>query len=151
VHRLLTGTLILALWGVAVFTLQPAPWVTFLTAAAIAVAGWRLVPCRHPGPLGLLPPRHDGDAEVPARWFCDKCGRSWPAQFERDHHPIYRFAGYDPNKAKAAARRADELLRQQRALAVRRAGLAVRRADTRARRAESADVVPILDGRRFGR
>jgi len=80
--------------------------------------------CAHPGPLGLWPAViNEAGERVPARWFCDQCGRSWPAGIERGRPPVQRFAGYDPSKAIRSAHRATELELQQRLLAVRRAGI----------------------------
>lgn len=103
---------------------------------AISRSAW----CRHPGPLGLLPPVTNVDGtRSSAQWFCDRCGKTWPAAFEREHRPILRFGGYDQSKAPHAARRADELERRQRQLALRRAGLSTRRRHDR-----EAKVVPIM-------
>lgn len=105
------------------------------------IAVWRSAWCRHPGPLGLLPPVTNRDGtRSPAHWFCDRCGKTWAASFEREHTPILRFDGYDQSKAPDAARRADELERRQRTLALRRAGLA----PARRRPEPEADVVPML-------
>ena len=83
--------------------------------------------CAHPGPLGLMPPvtLPDG-SRTTAQWFCDNCGKSWPANFEREHRPVPRFAGYDESKAASAAKRADDLYKRQHAMAVKRAGYTVR-------------------------
>lgn len=82
------------------------------------------VRCHHRGPLGLLPPVTDSSGlRLPPRWYCDDCGRSWPADFEHHQTPVQRFKGYDESKAVSSARRANELELAQRALAVRRAGL----------------------------
>lgn len=108
----------------------------------VVVVAWRSAWCRHAGPLGLLPPVTNADGtRSSAQWFCDRCGKTWPAAFERDQSPILRFDGYDPSKALHAARRADELERHQRRLAVRRAGLSTSRRRPADREAE---VVPIM-------
>ncbi len=107
------------------------------------VVVWRSAWCRHPGPLGLLPPVTNADGtRSTARWFCDRCGKTWPAAFERDQTPILRFDGYDQSKAPHAARRAQDLERRQRHLALRRAGLAPNR--RRSDHGREADVVPIM-------
>jgi hypothetical protein len=110
-----------------------------LSVCAI-VAIWRSAWCRHAGPLGLLPPVANADGtRSPARWFCDHCGKTWPATFEREQRPVLRFVGYDQSKAPHAARRAEALERRQRVLALRRAGFAPER-----RRPErEAEVVPM--------
>jgi hypothetical protein len=105
-----------------VLALAPRLGIGLLAIAVIGVAFWLLTQCRHPGRLGLLPPtvRDDGTRE-PARWFCDQCGKSWPAAIEHESTPIVRYSGFDQTKAPAAARRADEADRKRQALAVRRA------------------------------
>jgi hypothetical protein len=105
------------------------------------VALWRFSWCRHPGPLGLLPPVTSRDGtRSSAQWFCDRCGKTWAASFEREHTPVLRFNGYDQSKAVDAARRADELERRQRTLALRRAGLS----PPRRRPEREAEVVPMM-------
>jgi hypothetical protein len=99
-------------------------WPFVLAAVVGGVGVFWLGQCRHPGPLGLLPPTTEADGSaVPARWYCDSCGKTWPAEFDHGHPPVRKFDGYDPTKAVTAARRADDLARRQRALALRRAGL----------------------------
>jgi hypothetical protein len=93
--------------------------------AVVATLVWQLAKCRHTQPLGLLPPMVNERGEnVPARWYCDTCGKSWPAMFEHGPAPVPRFSGYDQSKATAAAKRAAELEERTRALALKRAGLA---------------------------
>jgi len=93
-------------------------------ASVVALVAWQLVKCRHRQPLGLLPPvLNERGEQIPARWYCDECGKSWPALFERGRAPVPRFTGYDPSKAAAAAKRAAELVERTRALALKRAGL----------------------------
>jgi hypothetical protein len=117
--------------------------VAFATAVAVAAGGaalYWLGRCRHSGRLGLLPPTTDADGtRLPARWYCDACGRSWPARLEHDTAPIVRFSGYDQSKLPAAARRAAALEKQRQSLAVRRAGLA----STRVHQRVAATVTPI--------
>ena len=118
-------------------------------AAGLAVLSW-LGRCRHSGRPGLLPPRIATDGtRIPARWFCDRCGESWPANLEHDRQPIVKVAGYDESKAPRAAQRAAELERRRQDLAIRRAGLTTSRLpsakQTSAARAAAASstVVPI--------
>ena len=130
-------------------------------AAVVVVAGlgiamvWWFGRCHHPSPLGLLPPTTDADGtRQPARWFCGACGATWVAEFARDREPIRRFEGFDSSKAAHAARRADELERRQRALAVRRAGLdpaTTTQRPLRARAAHRASVVPIRQPHRIAK
>ena len=109
----------------------------------------RVFVCRHPGPLGLLPPVENGEGgRTEARWYCDTCGKSWAAGLNQEARVIQRFTGYDESKAVASAKRADELVRRQRSLAVGRAGLAGRpRASGRAEQ-DLQEPVPI-HGRRL--
>src|SRR5215216_2402767 len=87
-------------------------------AAVLGFLAARLGRCHHSSP-GLLPPTtQDDGTRLGARWFCDSCGHTWPAGFERDTRPVVRYQGYDESKAIAAARRADTLAKQQRGLAL---------------------------------
>ena len=89
-------------------------WALGGVAAACAIAGVAALVaafsrCRHPGPLGLLPPvTGDNGVRLPARWFCEKCGRTWPAQDLTGSTPVARYEGYDQAKAVQAARRAED-------------------------------------------
>ncbi|MGE0702671.1 MAG: hypothetical protein AB7F99_10790 [Vicinamibacterales bacterium] len=110
-----------------------------LVGAAFAVAttvGVWLAGCRHPGPLALLPSVTDpAGTRVPARWCCHDCGATWPAALDDGHAPVRRFEGYDERKAAEAAKRATDLERRQRELAVRRAGWTPRPDEPAARHA----------------
>jgi hypothetical protein len=142
----LFGVAAAAATGLALAAVGPAVLGGTLAAAAgVGALGW-LGRCRHGGKLGLLPPTAAADGNrLPARWYCDLCGRSWPAGFEHDSKPIVRFAGYDPTKLPAAARRAATLEKQRQLGAVRRAGLEVRQAD-----ASSPGGVTSITDRRAG-
>ena len=146
-RRLLASFILLAAGASAVAAVVIGSW-PLVIAALVAGAGfWYFGRCRHTGPLGLLPPStDDAGSPVPARWFCDACGQTWPAAIEHGHPPVRRFEGYDPTKAVNAAKRADDLARRQRALALKRAGLDTARAPRPQR--DSADVVAI---RRFAK
>jgi hypothetical protein len=82
-----------------------------------------------------------------AHWYCDRCGKSWAAEFEHTPRLIQRFDGYDASKALTAAKRAEELERQQRTMALRRAGLTT--APRRQPRPRTAEVVPLAQVRQF--
>jgi hypothetical protein len=100
-------------------------WWPVVIGAIVVGGAWSLMTCRHPGKLGLLPPVVSETGErLPARWYCDQCGESWPAGITHEAEPIQRFSGYDESKARSAARRASELEAAQRGLAVRRSGAA---------------------------
>jgi hypothetical protein len=133
-------------------------WGLVLGLAVVGAFAWRLSTCPHDGPLALLPSTTDLDGTpLPPRWFCDQCGQTWAANFEKEQTPVRKFTGYDESKAVNAARRASELADRQRALALQRAGL--RPAGSAAKKAkpapqpalaaDTADVVPIGQGRRF--
>lgn len=89
--------------------------------AGIAAAVAAFSRCRHPGPLGLLPSvMGDDGVRRPARWFCERCGRTWPAQELGGSAPVARYEGYDQAKAVEAARRADDIERRRRVIAMER-------------------------------
>ena len=123
-RRQVAGVLIVA-GALGAAAVASAMWSSVVAGAlVVAVLVWQLAKCRHAGPLGLLPPLVNERGEsVPARWYCDTCGKSWPAMFEHDTQPVPRFTGYDQSKAAAAAKRAVELEARTRALALKRAGL----------------------------
>lgn len=126
-------------------------WAVVIAAAAGGPVVWHLSGCSHHGPLGLLPATTDLNGQpLPPRWFCDQCGETWVANFEKEHKPIQRFTGYDESKAVEAARRAAQLADRQRGLALQRAGL---RAAIKPSRPipdlETADVVLIGKRRRM--
>ena len=116
--------LILAVVGALGLGLAGVSWLGVpAVGGAVAVVAL-LKTCRHPGPLALLPPTTDfTGARQPARWYCDRCGKTWDAVFERSQTPVQRFTGYDAAKAVGAAKRAAELADRRRALALDRAGL----------------------------
>ena len=144
-RRLVASVALIAAGVAAAVAVVTGAWTFVLVAAVAGALLWRFGRCRHAGPLGLLPPStNDAGLPVPARWFCDACGQIWPAAIEHGHPPVMRFHGYDQTKAVTAAKRADDLVRRQRALAVRRAGLETPRAPKLHRHA--AEVVAI---RRF--
>jgi hypothetical protein len=130
-------------------------WGLMLLVACAGALAWRLSLCPHPGPLALLPATRDLDGTpLPARWYCDTCGQSWAANFEKEQTPVRRFTGYDESKAVHAAKRAAELADRQRALALQRAGLRPSAKKAKPVREpvhvpDTADVVPIGQGRRF--
>lgn len=146
-RRVVTSVVLVGTALAAVAAVVTGTWMMVLATAVAAAGLWQFGRCHHPGPLGLLPPSTDDAGQpVPARWFCDACGKSWPAAFEHGQPPVRRFEGYDPSKAVTAAKRADDLARRQRALAVRRAGLEAPRPPRV--QPESAEVVAI---RRFAK
>jgi hypothetical protein len=111
-------------------------------AALLGGAWWLTARCRHTGQLGLLPPTTMADgSRLPARWFCDSCGRTWDASFERDSVPVVKYSGYDQTKAPLAAKQAADLRERQQAAAVRRAGYATTRKPAVPRTVEPSPLV----------
>jgi hypothetical protein len=153
-RRLLACVLFAIVCAVALMTTGTYRLAMVLPLAAAAAVVWRVWQCNHPGPLGLLPPVTAADGtRQPAQWFCDGCGHSWPAIFERDQQPVRRFEGFDQSKAAGAARRADELFRRQHQMAIRRAGGADRHTTEvrRKTRRPAAQVVPLDNLRRMAK
>jgi hypothetical protein len=113
--------------------------------------------CAHRGPLALLPPVTDMNGDrLPSRWFCDRCGRTWTAEFKHDSKPVPKFVGFDEKMAARAAERAFLLEEQRRSIALQRAGLSRTRLQRKRRTpaevaetpATGGNVVPIGDVRR---
>ena len=148
----LAGLLALAIAAVALIPALRVPGVVGL-GVMVALASWKLGFCHHPGPLGLMPPVTNADGtRTQAQWFCDQCGRSWPAEIGGELRLVRRFDGYDQTKAIDSARRAEELTKRQRALALKRAGFEPNQPPRRARlQAQPAEVVPIAQVRHFGK
>lgn len=116
--------------GVALAFTVPMAFVAMLAAAAGGAVLYWFGRCHHGDRLGLLPPTMAADGtRLPARWYCDNCGRTWAAGLEHDRSPVVRFSGYDQSKLPAAARRAATLDKQRQALAIRRAGLVTPRVE----------------------
>lgn len=147
---------VVVLFALAVGVRVPMPaWGIAALMVGAAVVAWKLSSCPHRGPLALLPATAGLDGTMrPPRWYCDACGLEWEAHFERPQTPVRKFTGYDESKAVHAAKRAAELADRQRTLALQRAGLRptprkVRTARPAALSADTADVVPIQQGRRL--
>jgi hypothetical protein len=116
--------LILAVAGAVGLGVAGVSWMGVPAVGGVVALTAILKTCRHSGPLALLPPTTDfTGARQPARWYCDRCGKTWEAVFERSQTPVQRFTGYDEAKAVGAAKRAAELADRRRALALDRAGL----------------------------
>jgi len=59
-------------------------WQAGLALAAATALAARIGRCAHDGPLALLSATKDMTGRaLPARWYCDECGRTWPASFRR--------------------------------------------------------------------
>lgn len=102
-----------------------APWIRLVLGATslfgVAVV-MTMVRCHHRHAT-LLPPVHGaGPDRDHARWYCDRCGHTWPATFVPETKPRLIYGGYDAHKALRSAARADALERDRRRLAVKRAG-----------------------------
>jgi len=129
-------------------------WIGVPALVGLAALAWRFR-CLHSGPLSLLPAVTEFTGEkLPARWYCDRCGRSWPAEFLHETRPVQKFVGYDEKKAGLAIERAQMLDDQRRSIAMQRAGLRQTRIVRRRRVVNGAaepthpNVVPIGDVRR---
>lgn len=119
--------------GAVLTVMAPMAAAVLAGIASVGLGLYWLGTCRHSGPLGLLPPTTaDDGTRLPARWYCDACGKSWPAGLESDHAPVVRFSGYDESKLPAAARRAAAFEKQRTALAAKRAGLSAARPEPQA-------------------
>lgn len=105
------------------FSLGPTFGGGVLAAVVGAVVVASTLRCRHPHPA-LQPATVDFKGQhTSTHWYCDDCGRRWPATFDHGPAPVVRFSGFDPSKAVTAARRAATLDDRRRELAVERAGL----------------------------
>ncbi len=136
-----------AVAGVAVAIAAPIAGAAALAVAGLGLGIYLMGRCRHPGPLGLLPPTVGDDGKRrPAQWYCDGCGRSWPAGLESDRSPIVRFTGYDESKLPASAERAAAAERQRHVLALKRAGLGASRSEP----ALGSHNITSITGRRAG-
>lgn len=132
--------------GAALTVFAPVVAAAVAGVGAIGAGAYWVSVCRHPGPLGLLPPTTaDDGTRSPSRWYCDACGRSWPAGLESDHAPVVRFSGYDESKLPAAAKRAAAFEKQRTLLAAKRAGIAASRSEPAA--IQPANVTSITDRR----
>ena len=126
-------------------------WLLASTGIALGAAVVWLSRCRHPRPLGLNPPVIDEHGNrIPAHWFCGQCGKAFPADFERDHAPVQRFAGHDESKATQSARRAEVFDTRRRQLAVQRAGMPVPKRAVAAKPAKTAPAAPPAAARAAG-
>ena len=100
-----------------------APWgiATLIASAAIL---WLISrQCTHRYAT-LLPPVPDSGPERDhARWYCDRCGRTWDSGLQATTRPRVIYNGYDEQKAVQAALRADTLDKQRRRLATERGGM----------------------------
>ncbi|HXT68358.1 MAG TPA: hypothetical protein VN700_01275 [Vicinamibacterales bacterium] len=96
--------------------------------AAVAGLGWLLsVRCTHRHATLLPPVRGSGPDRDHARWYCDRCGKTWDSGLEPTTRPRVVFDGYDERKAMRASARADSLDKQRRRLATKRGGGSRRR------------------------
>jgi hypothetical protein len=110
-----------------------------LVAAAVTVSQWSrwgVVALGAAGTLGfllsircthrhatLLPPvRGGGPDRDHARWYCDRCGKTWDSGLESSTRPRVIYDGFDEHMAVRAAARADSLDKQRRRLATKRGG-----------------------------
>ena len=97
-------------------------WTQWSVGAATAITLAWLVSrrCTHRYATLLPPVRGAGPDRDHARWYCDRCGRTWDAAFESATRPRVISTGYDEAKAVRAAARADALDKQRRRLSAKR-------------------------------
>jgi hypothetical protein len=153
VRRLITCSLVAIALIVALTSHTLSWWAAVVAAVVVGPLAWRFSECSHSGQLALLPATTDLEGRpLPPRWHCDRCGKTWTANFEKEQSPVQRFTGYDESKAVNAAKRAAELEERQRLIALRRAGLEPTtkkaKASRTARAREAADVIQIRGRRR---
>jgi len=90
---------------------------------AAGTLGWLLsFRCTHRHATLLPPVRGGGPDRDHARWYCDRCGKTWDSGLESSTRPRVIYDGYDEHKAVRAAARADSLDKQRRRLATKRGG-----------------------------
>lgn len=125
--RVVLGTVaVIGLGAVAVVALPGLPWWSWPVGTAGAAGLALAARCSH-REVTLLPPVAGGGPDRNhARWYCDRCGRTWAAGLRTSARPERRFDGFDQAKAERSAARADVLERQRRRLALERAGLGTR-------------------------
>ena len=90
--------------------------------AAVTFLFLALGRCSHRHATLQPPVRGAGPDRDHARWYCDRCGRTWDAGMESSTRPRVIYAGYDEHKAVKSAVRADALDKQRRRLATKRGG-----------------------------
>ena len=67
------------------------PVLLLATLVASLIVLWRVMRCPHPAPHGFLPPSVDQSGRMrPARWFCQSCGDTWPAELADERQRIRR-------------------------------------------------------------
>ena len=90
---------------------------------AAGTVGWLIsFRCTHRHATLLPPVRGGGPDRDHARWYCDRCGKTWDSGLEHSTRPRVIYDGYDEHKAVRAAARADSLDKQRRKLATKRGG-----------------------------
>jgi hypothetical protein len=90
---------------------------------ALAALTWLLsFRCTHRYATLLPPVRGEGPDRDHARWYCDRCGKTWDSGLESSTRPRVIYDGHDEHKAARAAARADALDKQRRRLATKRGG-----------------------------
>jgi hypothetical protein len=86
--------------------------------------------CAHPHASLLPPVAGAGPDRDHARWYCDRCGREWPATINDGARPRAVYEGFDEALAARSAARAESLERQRRRLADKRTASRERRPHT---------------------
>jgi len=95
-------------------------WGVIALVAAGILGGLLSFRCTHRHATLLPPVRGGGPDRDHARWYCDRCGKTWDSGLEPSTRPRVIYDGYDEHKAVRAAARADALDKQRRRLATKR-------------------------------
>ena len=111
--------------GVLVAAVAVSQWSRWGVVALLAAGtlGWLLsFRCTHRHATLLPPVRGGGPDRDHARWYCDRCGKTWDSGLESSTRPRVIYDGFDEHMAVRAAARADSLDKQRRRLATKRGG-----------------------------
>lgn len=121
-HPWLSAVSFVGVLGAGITLTQWTRWGLVALIATVTL-GWLLsFRCSHRYAT-LQPPVHGAGPERDhARWYCDRCGKTWDSGLEPSTRPRVIYNGYDENKAVKAAARADALDKQRRRLATKRGG-----------------------------
>jgi len=114
---------VLAVAGASAAAFKPS--LAYILVPALVVTWVIGRQCAHPHATLLPPVASAGPDRDHARWYCDQCGREWPALISSGARPRAVYEGFDEALAARAAARADTLERQRRRLANKRSAVPV--------------------------
>jgi len=121
-HPWLLAGGVVGLVAAAVIVSQWSRWGVVALGAAGTLTWLISFRCTHRYATLLPPVRGGGPDRDHARWYCDRCGKTWDSGLEPSTRPRVIYDGYDEHKAVRAAARADALDKQRRRLATKRGG-----------------------------